>query len=197
MAEPVREAGRADAGVVAGDEDALIRDFQAVVGRVDIGHDVPRIVGRAQEAPDELVQPEPFGAGQLDGAVDRRALGDIGQGGGNVIGRFGLEEDGRQRNRPVVGAGIGDATDELEELRRAQDRAGDAASGSWPSARSLVTSFDPIRPVPPITTIFICFPSGFVSDGLLRSVPPVARRSHPSKSPAPIPWLRWCPQGTR
>jgi hypothetical protein len=33
--------------------------------------------------------------------------------------------------------------------------AGDAASGSWPSARSLVTSFDPIRPVPPITTIFI------------------------------------------
>jgi hypothetical protein len=73
---------------------------------VDIGHDVPRIAGRAQVAPDELVQPEPFGAAQLDGAVDR----------------------------PV---------------------AGDAASGSWPSARSFVTSFDPIRPVPPITTIFI------------------------------------------
>lgn len=73
---------------------------------------------------DELVQPEPFRAGQLDGAVDRRALGDIGQGGGNVIGRLGLEVQGRQRNHPVVGAGIGDATNELEELRRAQDRAG-------------------------------------------------------------------------
>src|SRR5690348_6350950 len=36
--------------------------------------------------------------------------------------------------------------------------AGDAASGSWPSARSFWTSFDPIRPVPPITTIFISFP---------------------------------------
>ena len=92
---------------------------------MDIGHDLARIVVRAQEVPDELVQPEPFGAGQLDGAVDRRALGDIGQGGGDVIGRFGLEEDGRQRNRPVAGAGIGDAADELEELRRAQDRAGD------------------------------------------------------------------------
>jgi hypothetical protein len=60
VAKPVREAGRADAGVVAGDQSALIGDFQAVVGRVDAGHDVPRIAGRAQEALDELVQPEPL-----------------------------------------------------------------------------------------------------------------------------------------
>src|SRR5947207_12895339 len=52
VAEPVRETGRADAGVVAGDQGALIGDLQAVVGRVDIGHDAPRIVGRAQEALD-------------------------------------------------------------------------------------------------------------------------------------------------
>jgi hypothetical protein len=61
---------------------------------VGIGHDVPRIAGCAQVAPNELVQPEPFRAGQLDSAADRRATGDIGQGGGNVIGRFGLEEEG-------------------------------------------------------------------------------------------------------
>src|SRR5690349_20051178 len=31
---------------------------------------------------------------------------------------------------------------------------GDAASASWPCSRSLVTSFDPMRPLPPTTTIF-------------------------------------------
>ena len=36
---------------------------------------------------------------------------------------------------------------------------GDAASGSWPSSRSFSTSFDPMRPVPPMTTIFISFSS--------------------------------------
>ena len=86
-------------GVAAGDQGALIADFQAVVRRVDIGLDVPRVAGCAQEAPDELVQPEPFGTGQLDGAVDRRALGDIGQGRGNVIGRFGLEVAGAAAER--------------------------------------------------------------------------------------------------
>src|SRR6185436_13238364 len=34
---------------------------------------------------------------------------------------------------------------------------GDAASGSWPAPRSFSTSFDPISPVPPITTIFMTF----------------------------------------
>jgi hypothetical protein len=42
---------------------------------------------------------------------------------------------------------------------------GDAATASWPCSRSLVTSFDPIRPVPPMTTIFMsCLP---VSRGVL------------------------------
>jgi hypothetical protein len=36
---------------------------------------------------------------------------------------------------------------------------GDAASGSWPASRSFSTSLDPIRPLPPITTIFIALPS--------------------------------------
>src|SRR6185437_16441194 len=35
---------------------------------------------------------------------------------------------------------------------------GDAATASWPSARSFSMSFEPIRPVPPITTIFIAVP---------------------------------------
>jgi hypothetical protein len=48
----------------------------------------------------------------------------------------GWKEEGRQRNGPVVGAGIRDAADEPEELRRTQDRAGVAAAliaSSWAS----------------------------------------------------------------
>ena len=77
LAQPVLEAGRADAGIVTRDEGALI-DVYAVVGRVDVGHDLPRVMLRAQVLPDELIEPEPFGPAQLDGAVDRGALGDIG-----------------------------------------------------------------------------------------------------------------------
>ena len=136
MAEPVREADRACAVAAAGNKGALIIDYQAGVGRAGIGHHLPRIASLAQVASDELIEPEPLGAGQLDGAVDRRALSDAGQGGGDVIGRLGLEEDGWQRNRPVLGAGIGDAGDELEELRRGRIVQGTAAAftaSSWAS----------------------------------------------------------------
>src|SRR5207245_9392544 len=34
-------------------------------------------------------------------------------------------------------------------------RLGDAATASWPCWLSLVTSFEPMSPVPPMTTIFI------------------------------------------
>src|SRR5947209_2962005 len=34
---------------------------------------------------------------------------------------------------------------------------GDAATASCPCSRSLITSFDPMRPVPPITTIFMIY----------------------------------------
>src|SRR5262249_39212307 len=40
---------------------------------------------------------------------------------------------------------------------------GDAATASWPASRSFVTSFDPMRPVPPMTTIFISSPFVVVS----------------------------------
>jgi hypothetical protein len=38
---------------------------------------------------------------------------------------------------------------------------GAAATASCPCSRSLLTSFDPMSPVPPITTIFMIFPSFF------------------------------------
>src|ERR1700745_1801866 len=64
LAEPVRVSDRAFAVASAGDEDALIVDVQAVVGRVGIGHHVPRVALRVQEVPDDLVEPEPLRTGQ-------------------------------------------------------------------------------------------------------------------------------------
>src|SRR5262245_33417081 len=40
---------------------------------------------------------------------------------------------------------------------------GEAATASWPCARRIVTTFDPINPLPPITTIFIFALSFFLS----------------------------------
>ena len=42
--------------------------------------------------------------------------------------------------------------------QRVTPEAGDAASVSGPRSRSLVTSFDPMSPVPPMTTIFMMSP---------------------------------------
>src|SRR5207344_407946 len=36
---------------------------------------------------------------------------------------------------------------------------GEAATTSWPPWRRLATVFEPIRPVPPMTTIFMAYPS--------------------------------------
>jgi hypothetical protein len=48
-----------------------------------------------QDASRELVETEPIGSGQLNGAVHRCAHGDVGQSGGDVIGRLGLHLHGR------------------------------------------------------------------------------------------------------
>ena len=86
-------------------------------------HRAPVVVG-GQELLGELVERAPLGACHLDGAVERPSKREIGQRGGNVIRRNGLEESGRQADHVVDGAGFDDGADELEELCRAQDRVG-------------------------------------------------------------------------
>ena len=68
LAEPVLEAGRGDACVVARGQGALV-ELRAEVAGVDVGHHLPRVVLALEEAPGELVEPELLGAGQLDDAV--------------------------------------------------------------------------------------------------------------------------------
>ncbi len=78
-----------------------------------------------EEAAREIVEAKPLGAAKLDDAVHWRAGCDVGQHGGYVGGRLGLEEHRRQAHDAAVGRRVDDPTDELEELRRADDRVRD------------------------------------------------------------------------
>ena len=77
-----------------------------------------------QESSDEFVHTDRFGARQLDRAVQRLLDCDVGQRGSDVIRHDGLHHRRRQSNRLAVGGRLGDAADELEELRCADDRVG-------------------------------------------------------------------------
>jgi hypothetical protein len=103
----------------------VVIELCAEVAGVDVGRHTAWVIVCAQNATGQFVEPERLGAGQLDRVVQRRADRDIGQGAGDVVGCLGLNEGGRQPDGVGVGRRIGDAADELEELRRADDRVGD------------------------------------------------------------------------
>src|SRR5919197_1268626 len=125
-AEPVLEASLIYPRIVVRDE-GLIVQLCAEVARVDVRPNVARVVVRAQRASGEFRETERLGAGQLDGAMDGGASGDIRQCSGDIICCQGLHERWRQTNHLAVGARIGDAANHLEELRCADDRVGDRA----------------------------------------------------------------------
>ncbi|MGJ0484917.1 MAG: hypothetical protein ACR65R_10325 [Methylomicrobium sp.] len=50
---------------------------------------------------------------------------------------------------------------------------GEAATTSWPPWRRMVTVFEPMRPVPPMTTIFMVYPPLSMSIGILNAVLPM------------------------
>ena len=81
----------------------VLAELGAEVAGVDVGDDRPRVVVGAEEVPGRLVESELLGSGQLDDAVHRFGRRNLGQGGGDVIGRFGLDEDWREADRVAVG----------------------------------------------------------------------------------------------
>ena len=96
-------------------------------GSATTGRGSPRA---REDAPDQLVEAEPFGPGDLDHAVQRPSSASAaGQGGGEVGGRrsAGSRTGGRRTVSPSV-APSAIRADELEELRRADDRVRDAPS---------------------------------------------------------------------
>src|SRR5499426_3949793 len=52
---------------------------------------------------------------------------------------------------------------------------GEAATTSWPLWRRMATAFEPMRPVPPMTTIFIVYPPLSMRRGMSNAIVPQSR----------------------
>ena len=83
------------------------------------------VVARAEALTDQFIETELLGTGHFNRAIQWRAHGDPADRLGDVISRHGLNEYRWQPNRRSVSGFIGDALDELEELRRVNDRVRD------------------------------------------------------------------------
>src|SRR5262245_9351219 len=123
LAEPLLEAGLAEAGVAVGDE-AARAELGTVVARAGVGDHLAPVVARAQGPSDDLVEAEPLGPGDLDRAVERRAQGGPADRVRDVVGRHGLEGHRRRADNVPLGGRVGDAREELEELGRGRSSTG-------------------------------------------------------------------------
>ncbi len=91
---------------------------------MDVGDDLARVRPCGQKLACELIEWKTVRAGDLDDAVQWRSDREVGQGSGDVIGGDGLYESRGKPNAVAFAGGLDDASDELEELRRAQDGVG-------------------------------------------------------------------------
>src|SRR5437867_489456 len=127
LAQPVVETGLTEHRVFFGDERPFSQ-YRAGVEGLRIGHYLARVVQRAEETSDQSVKAKLLGAADFDHAVDRSTHGDPPYGRGDIVRRHGLEQHWCQADAIAVGRGVRDALDELEELRRVNDRVWDRRS---------------------------------------------------------------------
>ena len=124
LAEPLLEADLAESRV-AGRNQRALAEFGPEVPRVRVDDNLAGIVARAEALTDQFIETELLGTGHFNRAIQWRAHGDPADRLGDVISRHGLNEYRWQPNRRSVSGFIGDALDELEELRRVNDRVRD------------------------------------------------------------------------
>jgi hypothetical protein len=123
--QPVFETLRSNACAGAGDETFVV-ELGAEVACVSIRDHLAGIAIRLQDTPDQVIDSKSLRRAYLHDAVDRRPEGDVGECGNDVSRQDGLEECSRGANAATVFAGLRNAANEFEELRRAQDRIGNA-----------------------------------------------------------------------
>ena len=102
-----------------------LAQLRAEVARVRVGDHHARIAGVRETQSDEFVEAELLRPRDLDDAVHRSRHGDLRHRLRDIVRRHGLEQHGGDAHRVAVGGLVGDALDELEELRRADDRVRD------------------------------------------------------------------------
>src|SRR5438105_2488750 len=127
LAQPVVETGLTPNRVFFGDERPF-GQHRAEVEGLRIGHCLARVVPRGEEMSDHFVKAELLGAADFDDAVDRSTDGGPRYGGGDIVRGDGLEQHWCQADGIAVGRGVRDVLDELEELRRVNDRVWDRRS---------------------------------------------------------------------
>src|SRR6185295_13298416 len=125
LAEPLLEADLAESRVVGRNQRALAELGPEVPG-VRVDDNLAGVVARAQALTDQLIETELLGTGHLNRAIQRRAHGDPADRRGDVISRHGLNEHRWHPHRRSIRGFIGDALDELEELRRVNNRVREA-----------------------------------------------------------------------
>src|SRR6201982_3834904 len=124
-AEPVVEADGAEARAIAGRQRSVVQ-IRAEVAPMHVGGHFALVADGGQELARELVHRTGLRTCDLDGAVQRRCERQLGQVADHVVRGNRLEQRGRQPDHITLCARFDDAADELEELRRAQDRIGNA-----------------------------------------------------------------------
>src|SRR4029077_1339995 len=127
LPEPFVESDVAEPRLARGNQRAF-PELGAEVPRVRIGDDLAGVIVRGEAPPDQFVETELLRTGHFNGAVHRRAHGDPADPRRDVISRHGLKEDRRHADRRSDRGVIGNAFDELEELRGVNDRVRDPAT---------------------------------------------------------------------
>ena len=122
--QPVLEARRGEEGTITGNEGPFAQ-LSTEVLCVRISDDLARIVAETQTLTDERIEAELLRSGHFDGTLQRRAHSDPANRAGDIIGRDRLDEHRCQSNGVAICCSLRDALDELEELRRVDDRVGD------------------------------------------------------------------------
>src|SRR5262249_38518105 len=121
LAQPLVEPDVAESRLAPGDQRPFT-EFGPEVKRVRIGANFPGVLVRGEALTDQFVETELFGTGHFNDAVHWGPHGDFGNRLGDVLSRHRLKEHWWHPDRCADGGFIGNAFDELEELRGVNDR---------------------------------------------------------------------------
>src|SRR5262245_41751427 len=95
LIQPITEADLAESSDAGGNQGAPA-ELGAKVPCVWVRHDLAGVVARPETLTDQLIEAELLWTGHFDRAIDRCAHGDPADSLGDVLGRYWLDEHGRQ-----------------------------------------------------------------------------------------------------
>src|SRR5262245_15995790 len=127
LIQPLLEPDLAESRV-AGRNQRTLAELGSEVPRVRVNHNLARVVACGQALTDQFVETELLGTCHFSRANQWPAHRNPADRFGDVISRHRLNEYRWQPNRRSLSGFIGDARDELEELRRVNDRVRDPAT---------------------------------------------------------------------